>query len=45
MSVRQARALDPARALTQYQSKTWGPEDGMPCNNILSVTQTSDGYI
>ena len=38
-------ALDPARALTQYQSRNWGPEDGLPCNNILSVTQTADGYM
>ncbi len=38
-------ALDPARTPTQYQSKTWGPEDGLPCNNILSVTQSSDGYM
>ena len=40
-----AAALDPARSLTQYQSKHWGPEDGLPCNNILSVIQTADGYL
>ena len=40
-----ARALDPARALTQYQSKHWGPEEGMPCNDVLSVIQTADGYL
>ncbi len=40
-----ARALDPARALTQYQTKHWGPEDGMPCNNVLAITQTADGYL
>ncbi len=40
-----ARALEPGRALTQYQTKHWGPEDGMPCNNVLAVTQTADGYL
>ena len=40
-----AQALEPGRTLTQYQTKHWGPEDGMPCNNVLAVTQTSDGYL
>ena len=41
----QAFALDPRRALTQYQSRSWGPENGLPCNNVLAVTQSSDGYL
>ena len=40
-----AMALDPARMLTQYQTKHWGPEDGLPCNNVLAVTQAADGYL
>jgi signal transduction histidine kinase/ligand-binding sensor domain-containing protein/CheY-like chemotaxis protein len=40
-----ARALDPTRTFTQYQSKHWGPEEGMPCNDVLSVIQTADGYL
>ena len=45
LSAYRASALEPARALTQYQSRHWGPEDGLPCNNVLSVIQTSDGYL
>ena len=45
LALPRAAALDPARTLTQYQSKHWGPEDGLPCNNILSVIQTTDGYL
>ena len=40
-----AWALDPSRALTQYQTKHWGPEDGMPCNNVLAIMQAADGYL
>ena len=40
-----ARALDPARVLTQYQTRHWGPEEGMPCNNVLSIIQAADGYL
>lgn len=40
-----SRALEPARALTQYQTRHWGSEDGLPCNNVLAVTQTADGYL
>ena len=40
-----AAALDPRRSLTQYRRQTWGPEQGMPCNNVLSVIQGSDGYL
>lgn len=40
-----ALALDPARALTQYQRSSWGTENGLPCSNVNSVTQGSDGYL
>ncbi len=40
-----ALALDPARALTQYQRRSWGPENGLPSTNVLGVTQGSDGYL
>ena len=41
----QAHALDPHRALTQYGHQQWGPENGLPCYSILSVVQSSDGYL
>ncbi len=41
----QAYALDPRRSLTEYGRKQWGPEDGLPCYSILSVVQSSDGYL
>ncbi len=41
----QAHALDPHRALNQYGLKQWGPENGLPCHSILSVVQSSDGYL
>ena len=44
-SAPRANALDPRRALTQYGSKRWGPEDGLPCHDVLSVIQSSDGYL
>ena len=40
-----ALALDSRRALTQYQRRSWGQENGLPCNNVLCVTQGSDGYL
>ena len=40
-----ALALDPLRSLTQYQRRSWGPENGLPCSNVNSVTQASDGYL
>ena len=40
-----AAALNPQRKITQYQSKHWGPEDGLPCTNVLSVAQTANGYL
>ncbi len=40
-----ARGLDPGQALTQYATKHWGAEDGLPFENILCVTQDHTGYL
>lgn len=43
--VRPASALDPARALTQYQNDRWQAAQGLPQNTVQSIVQTSDGYL
>lgn len=40
-----ADALDPARALTQYQNDHWQTEDGLPQSTVQAITQTRDGYL
>ena len=40
-----AQGLDPSRTLTQYATKHWGSEDGLPFDNILCVTQDHTGYL
>ena len=40
-----ARALDPGRALTQYQRQSWGPEEGLPCDSVTAIVQATDGYL
>jgi signal transduction histidine kinase/ligand-binding sensor domain-containing protein len=40
-----ARALDPAKAITQYVHSTWRVEDGLPQNGITMILQTRDGYL
>ena len=40
-----AHALDPHRTLTQYGRQQWGPENGLPSYSILSIVQSSDGYL
>ena len=35
----------PTKKLHQYVHKNWQIEDGLPQNSILSMLQTSDGYI
>ncbi len=44
-AVREAAALNPARALTQYGHDAWEVEDGLPQNTVDAITQTSDGYL
>ncbi len=38
-------ALDPTKALTQYNVSAWSIEDGLPQNTVRSVLQTRDGYL
>lgn len=40
-----ARALDPAKHLTEYARHIWGPADGLPQNSVQTIQQTSDGYL
>jgi ligand-binding sensor domain-containing protein len=39
------RALDPAKAITQYVHDVWQSEQGLPQNTVLSICQTRDGYL
>src|SRR5262252_3891759 len=43
--VRDALALDPRKALTQYAEKVWTQEHGLPQDTIRAITQTTDGYL
>ena len=38
-------ALDPAKNLAQYNSRTWSRQNGLPANGITAITQTRDGYL
>jgi diguanylate cyclase (GGDEF)-like protein len=40
-----ARALDPARKITQYIQTSWSSESGLPQNSVHAIAQTADGYI
>ncbi|MCX6545984.1 MAG: diguanylate cyclase [Acidobacteria bacterium] len=40
-----AEALDPARALTQYQNDRWQTEQGLPQSTVQALAQTRDGYL
>ena len=40
-----AAALDPARALTQYQNDQWQTEQGLPQSTVQAMTATRDGYL
>jgi ligand-binding sensor domain-containing protein/signal transduction histidine kinase len=40
-----ALALDPARALSQYNCRTWTRQNGLPADGVAAITQTRDGYI
>lgn len=42
---REAMALDPARAISQYVQNVWRVEEGLPHNTIRALTQTRDGYL
>lgn len=38
-------ALDPKKSFTQYTHDIWQREQGLPSNAILTIFQSSDGYI
>ncbi len=38
-------ALDPGKAITQYNVKTWNMKDGLPGNYVFAIRQTKDGYL
>jgi ligand-binding sensor domain-containing protein len=40
-----AEALDPAKAVSQYQIDMWSPSEGLPSRLVRSIDQTVDGYI
>ena len=40
-----ALALDPGRALSEFNSQVWLTENGLPQNTVHSITQAKDGYI
>ena len=39
------RALDPQRALTQYLHDVWSASTGFAQQNVMSITETRDGYL
>ena len=40
-----ADALDPSRAVTQYDTEVWFAKDGLPQNSVYAIAQTPDGYL
>jgi len=38
-------ALDPQKAVTQYNLDAWQLEDGLPQSSILDLVQTGDGFL
>ncbi len=38
-------ALDPQKAIAQYNIDVWQGKDGLPQNTILAITQSLDGYL
>ena len=38
-------SLDPGKAIRQYHQDLWTTDQGLPQNDVRSITQTSDGYI
>jgi signal transduction histidine kinase len=40
-----ARALDPARRVTQSIHKVWNQQDGLPQDTVRALAQTPDGYL
>ncbi len=44
-SLREAHALDPRQAITQYGHAIWTTPNGLPQNSVRSITQTADGFL
>ena len=42
---RPAEAVDPARALTQYQNDRWETQQGLPQSTVQAMVRTRDGYL
>lgn len=40
-----ARALDPAKAVSQYVHTQWGRDRGFPGGTIYAISQSGDGYL
>lgn len=40
-----APALDPSKALTQYQFDRWTEDDGLPQLSVSTILQTRDGFL
>ncbi|MCP4155250.1 MAG: hypothetical protein GY757_46420 [bacterium] len=38
-------SLDPNRELSQYMHDSWGMEEGLPQNSVMSILQTGAGYL
>ncbi len=45
LAARDATALDPARAITQYRVDSWNTARGLPQNSALAVVQGREGYL
>lgn len=41
----ESKALDPNKEITQYNHDAWRKEAGLPSGSILSITQSSEGYL
>jgi signal transduction histidine kinase/ligand-binding sensor domain-containing protein/CheY-like chemotaxis protein len=41
----QTFALEPSRAITQYQRRIWQKDEGLPQDSVESILQTRDGYM
>jgi ligand-binding sensor domain-containing protein/signal transduction histidine kinase len=45
VSVQTAFALDPTKNLSQYVRQVWTLQNGLPANDVHTITQTRDGYL
>jgi ligand-binding sensor domain-containing protein len=44
-SLKEARALDPRQAITQYAHTIWTTQNGLPQNSVRAIAQTADGFL